>query len=117
MMPTTVKGFLLNNGIVLITVAMTMVVNLAVLDQKFSTQAEDINVNTRLLGNIGEDLERNTLKLNDLVNADLRLEARLSLIEGYVPTDIVKLEKDVLSLTKDHELLAFKVETQLGSNK
>jgi len=108
-MPTSIKEFLVSNGLVLATIVVTMMVNLAVLDVKFEAQTAVISVNQGLLSTIQEDLKSNTLKLNDLSNVDLRLESRLTFIEGYVPHDITLLDKNIVSLAKDYELMLFRI--------
>ena len=110
------KDFLRTNIPVLLVVAVSMYVNLAVLTNKFELMSEKNEERHAVLLQIKASVDTNTLTLNDLRNADTGLSHRLDRVEEYVPHKIIGVETDLIRVTKDYELLAYKVD-QMSINK
>jgi hypothetical protein len=94
---------------VVFTVAIGLMVSLITLENKFDYQEVRASERYGILVHIKERVDANTTSLNNLEHANRNLAGRVKRIESYVPGGIIKIERDLLALQKDFELVTYKL--------
>ena len=92
-----------------VLVVLGLLVTVQVLEAKFDIQEVRANERYGILKDIQANALATTLSLNNLTNTYDSMNNRVKIIEQYVPSSIVVLEKDVVAMQKDYDLLAYRL--------